>query len=189
MFGTNRFVADRGDAPHRYYDRIIDRDSTTIYIVMEYCEGGDLASTIKQCRREKRLLSEDAVLNLFTQIVLAMQECHRRKDGAVVHRDIKPGNIFLDGHGNVKLGDFGLARVRDTGNCAYWPPVCLWWAVCDHTSLHSPPPMLCCIVRYGGISTCLQAPPTRQRILRRGCAEAAAAKDPQLQLKAAADRI
>ena len=35
----------------RYYDRIIDRSNTTIYIIMEYCDGGDLAVLISKCRR------------------------------------------------------------------------------------------------------------------------------------------
>lgn len=41
--------------PHivRYYDRIIDRSNTTIYIVMEFCEGGDLGALIAKHRREK----------------------------------------------------------------------------------------------------------------------------------------
>jgi NIMA (never in mitosis gene a)-related kinase len=41
--------------PHivRYYDRIIDRENTTLYLVMEYCEGGDLASLIKKCRKSR----------------------------------------------------------------------------------------------------------------------------------------
>jgi serine/threonine protein kinase len=46
-----------------------------------------------------------------TQIVLALSECHSKKKGAVLHRDIKPSNIFLDHNKNVKLGDYGLARV------------------------------------------------------------------------------
>lgn len=37
----------------RYYDRIIDRAHTTLYIVMEYCQGGDLASLINKCIRER----------------------------------------------------------------------------------------------------------------------------------------
>jgi len=37
----------------RYYDRVIDRSNTTLYIVMEYCEGGDLASYISRCKTER----------------------------------------------------------------------------------------------------------------------------------------
>ncbi|NXE25950.1 NEK2 kinase, partial [Ardeotis kori] len=91
----------------RYYDRIVDRSSTTLYIVMEYCDGGDLASLIAKC-----YLEESFVLRVLTQLTLALKECHRRSDGGVtVHRDLKPANVFLDGKQNVKLGDFGLARI------------------------------------------------------------------------------
>jgi NIMA (never in mitosis gene a)-related kinase len=40
--------------PHivRYYDRIIDREHTTLFIVMEFCECGDISSVIKKCRKE-----------------------------------------------------------------------------------------------------------------------------------------
>ena len=37
----------------RYYDRIIDRTNTTIYLVMEYCEGGDLSKLISKCKKER----------------------------------------------------------------------------------------------------------------------------------------
>ena len=36
----------------RYYDRIIDRSNSTLYIIMEYCENGDLASIINKMKRE-----------------------------------------------------------------------------------------------------------------------------------------
>lgn len=39
----------------RYHDRIIDRSSTTLYIVMEYCDGGDLASLIARCTKERHV--------------------------------------------------------------------------------------------------------------------------------------
>lgn len=97
----------------RYYDRIIDRTNTTLYIVMEYCEGGDLASVIAKGTKERQYLEEDFVLRVMTQLTLALKECHRRSDGGhtVLHRDLKPANVFLDGKQNVKLGDFGLARI------------------------------------------------------------------------------
>ncbi|KAG7509048.1 serine serine/threonine-protein kinase Nek2 [Solea senegalensis] len=97
----------------RYYDRIIDRTNTTLYIVMEYCEGGDLSSLIGRCIKERRYLEEQFVLRVMAQLSLALKECHRRSDGraTVLHRDLKPANIFLDRKQNVKIGDFGLARI------------------------------------------------------------------------------
>ncbi|XP_072906990.1 serine/threonine-protein kinase Nek2 isoform X1 [Hemitrygon akajei] len=95
----------------RYYDRIIDRTNTTLYIVMEFCEGGDLASLISKCIRERRYLEEDFALRVLAQIALALRECHRHSGHTVLHRDLKPANVFLDVHHNVKLGDFGLARI------------------------------------------------------------------------------
>ncbi|XP_050406944.1 serine/threonine-protein kinase Nek2 isoform X1 [Patella vulgata] len=96
----------------RYYDRIIDRSNTTIYIIMEYCGGGDLATLISRCRRDGIYVDEEFVWKIVIQLTLALKECHRRKNGkAVLHRDLKPANVFLDSDQNVKLGDFGLARV------------------------------------------------------------------------------
>ena len=41
--------------------------------------------------------------------MLALRDCHNRKEGIIIHRDIKPGNVFFDAANNVKLGDFGQA--------------------------------------------------------------------------------
>lgn len=61
----------------------------------------------------RRYLEEQFVLRVMAQLTLALKECHRRSDGraTVLHRDLKPANIFLDIRHNVKLGDFGLARI------------------------------------------------------------------------------
>ena len=37
----------------RYYDRIVDKKTTRLYIVMEYCAGGDLGKIIKKCKRDR----------------------------------------------------------------------------------------------------------------------------------------
>ena len=69
----------------RYYDRIIDKESRKIYILMEHCSGGDVAQLIRKCQIEKRHLSEDQVWKIFTQILLALNECHNRKQGKILH--------------------------------------------------------------------------------------------------------
>ena len=49
---------------------------------------------------------------ILAQMTMALFECHRRKkEGKILHRDLKPGNVFIDGQSNVKLGDFGLSRI------------------------------------------------------------------------------
>jgi NIMA (never in mitosis gene a)-related kinase len=91
--------------------RIIDKKKSRIYIVMEYCEGGDIGQLIKKCKKDKDFIAEDVIWKIFMQIMLAIAECHLRSEGKILHRDIKPGNFFLDAQNNVKLGDFGLSRI------------------------------------------------------------------------------
>jgi NIMA (never in mitosis gene a)-related kinase len=79
---------------------------------MEYCENGDMAQLIKKCKNEKDIVAEDVIWKIFMQIILALKECHNHKTlGKILHRDIKPGNVFFDSNNNVKLGDFGLSRI------------------------------------------------------------------------------
>ena len=94
----------------KYYDRIIDKKNQKIYIIMEYCEGGDLNELIKKLKNEKKYISEEIIWKIFTQVLLAVNFCHKHKEGKILHRDIKPSNIFLDKDSNIKLGDFGLSR-------------------------------------------------------------------------------
>ncbi len=49
----------------RYYDRIIDKQNQKIFIVMEYCEGGDLAAFLKKLKKDKENIPEDAIWKIF----------------------------------------------------------------------------------------------------------------------------
>ncbi|XP_023809657.1 serine/threonine-protein kinase Nek1 isoform X2 [Oryzias latipes] len=80
-----------------------------LYIVMDYCEGGDLFKKINS--QKGVLFSEDQILDWFVQICLALKHVHGRK---ILHRDIKSQNIFLTKDGTVQLGDFGIARVLNS---------------------------------------------------------------------------
>ena len=57
--------------------------------------------------KKDMLFSENQILHWFTQVCLAVQHVHERN---IIHRDIKSQNVFLTRDGNVKLGDFGIAR-------------------------------------------------------------------------------
>ncbi|XP_026952321.1 serine/threonine-protein kinase Nek1 isoform X1 [Sagmatias obliquidens] len=84
-------------------------ENGSLYIVMDYCEGGDL---FKRINAQKGILfQEDQILDWFVQICLALKHVHDRK---ILHRDIKSQNIFLTKDGTIQLGDFGIARVLNS---------------------------------------------------------------------------
>lgn len=64
--------------------------------------------------RTEQYLEEKFIWKVLYQLSIAIHVCHSSLDRCqVLHRDIKPANVFLDENNNVKLGDFGLARVLD----------------------------------------------------------------------------
>jgi len=79
------------------------KDADTPYITMEYVKGEDLKSYI----RRNRILSNGEALSITKQVCEGLVEAHRL---GVVHRDLKPQNIMIDGEGDVKIMDFGIAR-------------------------------------------------------------------------------
>ncbi|XBI22326.1 hypothetical protein VPH35_063355 [Triticum aestivum] len=80
-----------------------------IFVVMEYCQNGELLDYIV----EKGRLQEDEARRIFQQIISGVEYCHRNM---VVHRDLKPENLLLDSKYNVKLVDFGLSNVMHDGH-------------------------------------------------------------------------
>ncbi|KAG8515026.1 Serine/threonine-protein kinase ULK1, partial [Galemys pyrenaicus] len=86
--------------------------ANSVYLVMEYCNGGDLADYL----HAMRTLSEDTIRLFLQQIAGAMRVLHSK---GIIHRDLKPQNILLSNPGGrranpnnirVKIADFGFAR-------------------------------------------------------------------------------
>ena len=73
------------------------------YLVLEYCDQGDLYEAI---RLERGPLQTEHVRRFMLQLISAVDHMHAC---GYYHRDIKPENIFLNNNGDMKLGDFGLA--------------------------------------------------------------------------------
>lgn len=80
------------------------RHGTEAYMVMELVTGGSLASLL---RRRGRLSWESAV-EYLEQICSGLQHAH---EWGVIHRDLTPRNLLLDSRGQIKIADFGIARV------------------------------------------------------------------------------
>jgi len=90
-----------------YADSFEDRENQ-LNIVMIYCEGGDMATKIKEAQGVH--FSEDTILEWFAQMCMALFYLHERR---ILHRDLKTQNIFLK-NGRIRLGDFGIAKVLDS---------------------------------------------------------------------------
>eukprot|EP00056_Hartaetosiga_gracilis_P000502 m.38659 g.38659 ORF g.38659 m.38659 type:complete len:439 (+) comp10233_c0_seq3:78-1394(+) len=82
-----------------------------LYIVMQYCEGGDLHKRIRKQFKQRRYFHETQVMGWFVQVSLAIQYLHSQN---ILHRDLKTQNIFLSKRDVVKVGDLGIARVLDS---------------------------------------------------------------------------
>lgn len=83
-------------------------EDNILYLVMAYVEGG----TLEDKMREGGMQLRD-VERMLRQIASAMDYAHRR---GIIHRDIKPGNILIDGEGNALLADFGIVKMTGGGS-------------------------------------------------------------------------
>jgi len=105
------------------------------FIVMEYVCGADLRTILRRLKRQHRALSVGACLLIAREILSALCYAHAASDAQgnplqLIHRDISPSNIMLSAAGEVKLADFGIAKVsthksvfyRVRGKAGYMSP-------------------------------------------------------------------
>jgi hypothetical protein len=91
----------------RVYD-IAEVDQQS-FVSIEYVDGEDLASLLRRIGR----LPQDKGIEIARQLCLGLAAAH---DKGVLHRDLKPANIMIDGRGQVRIIDFGLARLLESLN-------------------------------------------------------------------------
>ena len=82
-------------------------DDGSLYMVMEYVEGRNFATLLRQAGR----LPIEPCFDLFHQALDGVAHAH---EAGVVHRDLKPGNLMVDERALVKVLDFGIARTADS---------------------------------------------------------------------------
>ncbi|GGJ15337.1 serine/threonine-protein kinase [Neoroseomonas lacus] len=82
-------------------------NATQAWIVMELVEGGSLKGRID---KHERFTVPD-IVRIMSEVCAGLQYSHQR---GVVHRDIKPGNIMMTTDGQVKIADFGIARLENS---------------------------------------------------------------------------
>jgi serine/threonine-protein kinase Chk2 len=95
----------------KMYD-LIETD-TTLYLILELVEGGDLFDRI--VAQEGKGFTEEVARHMFDQMLQAMKYLHTK---SIVHRDLKPENILLVSKtsNDIRISDFGLSRVLGVGS-------------------------------------------------------------------------
>src|SRR5882672_4727666 len=94
--------------PHPNIVRVIDcdRDGRTVFMTMEYLSGESLKR--KLAAPELKGLPAKEAVHILTCIASGLEFAHRN---GIIHGDLKPGNVLVTDHGDVKIIDFGIARL------------------------------------------------------------------------------
>ncbi len=99
------------------------------FIVSQYMRGGDVDSLIRRSPGSRLPVSQ--AVSICIQVASGLEAAHRK---GIIHRDVKPSNVWLSEDGTAKLGDFGLAILQDEsritrmgimiGTATYMSPEC-----------------------------------------------------------------
>ena len=132
-------MARLGDNPNIVTVHDIGDDAGQPYIVSQHMQGGAVADLLSSAPNHR--LPIEQVLSISRQVCVGLAYAHSQ---GIVHRDVKPANVWLTADGIAKLGDFGLAMGPDpsrvtvegmiVGTLAYMPPELASGAECEPRS-------------------------------------------------------
>ena len=95
-----------------YKEAFFDEKDSTLGIVMEYADNGDLYQKILEEKKKKKYFEEVEIWKIFIQLVKGLKALH---DLQILHRDLKSANVFLFKDGHAKLGDLNVSKVARRG--------------------------------------------------------------------------
>lgn len=83
-------------------------------IIMEHCAGGDMHRRIQRHRKRNERFKEGQIILWLAQALLGLKHLHERH---ILHRDLKPQNLFLNERDDLLIGDFGIAKILSSTHC------------------------------------------------------------------------
>ncbi|KAF9035111.1 hypothetical protein BJ165DRAFT_1598236 [Panaeolus papilionaceus] len=92
----------------------VDRDAGILYILTEYCGGGDLSTIIRAATKQGRSFWRCSIVGMTP----SESDTGGSRRAQILHRDLKPDSVFLDENNTVKLGDFGLSKALSQASFA-----------------------------------------------------------------------
>ena len=95
-----------------YKEAFFDEKDSTLGIVMEFADGGDLYQKIVEHKKTATFFEETDIWRIFIQLVKGLKALHDLK---ILHRDLKSANVFLLKDGTAKLGDLNVSKVARRG--------------------------------------------------------------------------
>jgi len=95
-----------------YKEAFFDEKDSTLGVVMEYADNGDLYKKILEYKQKKIYFEEIDIWKIFVQLVKGLKALH---DLQILHRDLKSANVFLFKDGHAKLGDLNVSKVAKRG--------------------------------------------------------------------------
>ena len=115
LFLDEARLAARINHPNVVQIHDLGHDESGYFIAMEHIDGDDLESLLNDVRDDGRTVPLDLAIAIACRVCDGLHAAHVASDShgnslQLVHRDVKPGNVFVSRSGNVKIGDFGIAK-------------------------------------------------------------------------------